>query len=459
MSEQLSPFHAAVTAFEIRFESELTDRWQALESEAAGATIGAPSDKKRSMVNRFFKDAEREIGNVTHEYFPKLLQVATTQRQHLRNESPLAWTQAQVLRQVCSFLGVDEKFDPTSPPRDDSRLSVATARIVLGVGWLDEAIPADFVLPSWLDSRWALTEGFAPPASLRSEDAAESLPPLSRAMSRAETLEWIKHREFLISKGLERQIETDSWDGIIEAGKSNVSVLHAFVAAEQEPDGKESTQRLTPPHEHSFVREATTWNITFGEEICRVRTMIGFEYISVLLQNPGEAVRALDLRTRAVGLPADASARLVAEWSEDSGLNKKPDYREGRSWEQSDFGRQEILDDRARSDLKQRLLQIEQEIAIRVEIGDTPKVDQLEKEYATIESCLGDSQGLHGRPRVFSGENEKARTSITKALRRAYDDIQEHAPKTAAHLESNISTGSVFVYLDASRSWKVRRTP
>jgi hypothetical protein len=31
--------------------------------------------------------------------------------------------------------------------------------------------------------------------------------------------------------------------------------------------------------------------------------MIGLDYIAVLLQNPGEAVRALDLRTRVVGLP------------------------------------------------------------------------------------------------------------------------------------------------------------
>jgi hypothetical protein len=89
MSEHLSPFQAAVTAFEIRFESELTDHWQLLESEAAGATIGAPSDKKRSVVDRFFRDAEREVANVVHEYFPRLLQVATTQRQHLGNESPL----------------------------------------------------------------------------------------------------------------------------------------------------------------------------------------------------------------------------------------------------------------------------------------------------------------------------------------------------------------------------------
>jgi hypothetical protein len=454
VSEQLSPFHAAFTAFEIRFEEELTTRWQELEYEAAGAAVSAPLDKKRSVLHGFFKDAEREIGNVIHEYFPRLLQVATTQRQHLENESPLAWTQAQVLRQVCNFLGVDGKFDHTSPPREDSRLVMAAARIALNEGWLDEAIPADFVLPCWVESRWALAfvgRAFRP----RAEDDAESLPTLSRA----ETLEWLKHREFWISRRLERQIENDGWDGIIDAGKSNVSVLHAFVAAEQGPDGKESTQRLTPPHEHSFVREAATWEISFGDEVCRLKTMIGLEYIAVLLQNPGEAMRALDLRTRAVGLPCDPSARLVAELSEDSGLNKKPGYREGRSWDQSDFGRQEILDDRARNNLEQRLLQIEQDIAIRAEIGDTPRVDQLEKEYATIESFLSDSQGLHGRRRVFSGENEKARTSITKALRRAYDDIRDQAPKTAAHLESNISTGSEFVYLDASRSWKVRRTP
>jgi hypothetical protein len=224
LSGQLSPFHAALAAFEIRFDIELTSRWQVLEYKAGEAADFAPSEKRRSVLHRFFEDAEREIGSVVHEYFPKLLKVATTQRQHLGNDSPLAWTQAQVLRQVCAFLGVDEKFDFTLAPRDESRLVAATARIALGVR-LDDNIPADFALPGWLSSNWLLKQDLQrlfPSA----DDDAESLPPLSRA----ETLKWIKGREFWIRRTLERQIDNDTWDGIIEAGKSDVSVLDASAA-------------------------------------------------------------------------------------------------------------------------------------------------------------------------------------------------------------------------------------
>jgi len=213
VSEPLSPFHAALTAFEVRFESEMTSRWQDLESAAAlGAS--APSGERRSALYRFFEDAGKMIGSVVHEYFPKLLQVATAQRQHLGDESPLAWTEAEVLRQVCNFLGVDEKFDHTSAPRDDSRLVVAAARIALGVGWLDEGIPSDFALPGWLSSDWALRQAMRHRGPTE-EDAAKSLPPLSRA----ETLGWIKAVELHVRKKLERQIDKDSWDGIYRSWK------------------------------------------------------------------------------------------------------------------------------------------------------------------------------------------------------------------------------------------------
>jgi hypothetical protein len=454
MSEQLSPFHAALTAFEIRFESELTDRWQALESEAALAAVSAPLDKKRSVLHGFFEDAEREIGNVIHEYFPRLLQVATTQRQHLENESPLTWTQAQVLRQVCNFLGVDGKFDHTSPPREDSRLVVAAARIALNVGWLDEAIPADFVLPCWVESRWArafVGRAFRP----RAEDDAESLPTLSRA----ETLEWLKHREFWMSRRLERQIENDGWDGIIDAGKSNVSVLHAFVAAEQGPDGKESTQRLTAPHEHSFLREATTWEISFGDEVCRLKTMIGLDYIAVLLQNPLKAIRARELLSVAGGLPASSSAEYAATSLRDGGFAEKNEDQGDRYSDQSDFGDYKLLDDDARRNVDRRLADIDREMVYSQDMRDAQKVNALQQEALELKSYLRGSRDLFRRPRAFASENEKARTSITNALKRAYEGIGKQAPKTALHLKSNIGTGSEFMYLDASSSWKVRRTP
>ncbi len=220
MSEQLSPLHAALAAFEIRFEGELTSRWQDLEGKAHTAIVRVPLVKKLSVLSRFFTDAEDAICSVVHEYFPRLLQVAGVQSRYLKNDSPMGWTQTQVLRQVYEFLGLDQKFDETSPPREDSRVSATAARIALGAGWLDEEVPDDFVLPRWVDSRWALGQVMAP-SSLGGESDAGSLPPLSRA----ETLLWIKQQEFWIITRLQRQIEKDSQDGIIAVAAQNSGPL------------------------------------------------------------------------------------------------------------------------------------------------------------------------------------------------------------------------------------------
>jgi hypothetical protein len=252
----ISPFHAALLSFELRFESVLASRWRDLEF---GATLGpdTPLGEKRSALDRFFMDAEKAIRSVVHEYFPRLMEVARVQRQHLGKLSPLDWTKSQVLSQVCTFLGVDEKFDHTSAPRDDSRLVAATARII---GWSDDAIPADFVLPGWVGHEFAMRQALRPATSR--EDDAGSLPPLSRA----ETLEWFKHREFLISRGLGKQIEDDGWDGVIEAGKANVSVLDVVVGPTSPPRGVDGglQQSGSENPREVFVRpllEARGWSV------------------------------------------------------------------------------------------------------------------------------------------------------------------------------------------------------
>ena len=113
--EQIDTFDAATIAFEIRFERELTSHWRRLESEAGPQMISSPSAKERTLLDGFFRDVQEEIGRAVHEYFRQLLRVATTYRERIGDQSPLAWTQAQVLTQSCSFLGMEEKFDPTSP--------------------------------------------------------------------------------------------------------------------------------------------------------------------------------------------------------------------------------------------------------------------------------------------------------------------------------------------------------
>jgi hypothetical protein len=244
--EKISTFDDAVRGFEERLKRELTTRWLALEREAS-QDHGAPPGDLRRALDHFFKEAEKAIRSVVHEYFPKLLHVAAANPQNLGNISPLDWTTSEVLKQVCTFLGVDENFDYASQPRDDSKLVAAAAWIALGVGELDEVIPADFaadfVLPGWAGTEWLVREALR--SKLYSENSHQSLPPLSRA----ETLEWFKQREWSISRRLKQQIENDSLDGTIEAGKTGVPILDVggrvnraqestqLVSFERHPDG------------------------------------------------------------------------------------------------------------------------------------------------------------------------------------------------------------------------------
>jgi hypothetical protein len=240
--EKISTFDDAVRGFEERLKRELTTRWLALEKEAS-QDHGAPPGDRRRALDHFFKEAEKAIRSVVHEYFPKLLHVAAANPQNLGNVSPLEWTIAEVLKQVCTFLGVDEKFDDSSAPREDSRLVATAAWIASGIGWPEEAIPADFVLPGWAGTDWIMREALGRKSSR--EHANRSLLPLSRA----ETLEWFKHREGWISIVLKRQIENEGLDGTIEAGETGVPILDVggrvnraqestqLVSFERHPDG------------------------------------------------------------------------------------------------------------------------------------------------------------------------------------------------------------------------------
>jgi hypothetical protein len=120
--EQLGAFHAALIAFEIRFEQELTDHWERLLYASYSAITDAPITERHRPFCRFFTDASAEVARLIHEYFPTHLQISIANRSHLGDRSPMIWSQSQILIQVCNFLGMDECFDEALDPRTDSRV-------------------------------------------------------------------------------------------------------------------------------------------------------------------------------------------------------------------------------------------------------------------------------------------------------------------------------------------------
>ena len=80
-AEQRERFHAALVAFEIRFEQDLAEPWERLETKAYFEIVGSPITKKYQPFHRFFEDVRVEVAQVIHVHFPSLLELAIANQQ------------------------------------------------------------------------------------------------------------------------------------------------------------------------------------------------------------------------------------------------------------------------------------------------------------------------------------------------------------------------------------------
>ena len=272
----------------------------------------------------------------------------------------------------------------------------------------------------------------------------------------------IKHLDFFGEDWTEKNIVHSARNG------AELSAEMRDIAIENVPEVKrwgvtpptpvETTERgaASVPPKNRFAKEGETWAISFAGEVCKLPApMIGLDYILVLLQNPGVEMRALELQTVLAAAGSRPASKCAADSITEDAEGDTEDEGNRSSSSQLDFIRSEYSDYPATLKCKARMLELEELTTRALEIGDKQKAEDWQKEYDKIDSHLNRSRNVRGLPRVFPGENEQARTSITKALRRAYTKIRLQAPKTADHLRSQIKTGAKLVYQDGSTSWEL----
>jgi len=404
-ADQLERFHVAIAAFEIRFEQDLSEPWEKLQTEAYFAITGCSPGEKWRPFHRFFEDVGVEVSRVIHSYFPSLLQLAAANRQFLGEQLPIAWTKSQILRQVCGFLRFDEEFDEAVSPGPDSRILLSAESFTAGAERLDRGqVGVAFLLPKWTRVPHPIYDLF-PSTDARARYEAELE---TEELSRAETLEWATAREFWLRKSVERQIEKEELDGLIEAAKSTVHTWNPSdvdnVASKENLPGANAGSQT-----NRFVWEGVGWTITFREETCKLPPTIGLDYISVLLQHAGQELTALQVQALATG--SGNGAHLVL-----ADTDKKPSHDPDAATQRGEFLRDEPIDGTTIRQTKVRMRTLEREIAERQERGDF-NLAELQEEHAHIQAYLKASLNLRHRPRPFADENEKARQSITQAQR------------------------------------------
>src|SRR5690606_34054246 len=105
-----------------------------------------------------------------------------------------------------------------------------------------------------------------------------------------------------------------------------------------------------------------------------------------------------------------------------------------------------VLDDAAREAYRRRLAEIDDDIDDARLMNDPERVALAERDREYLIAELESAVGLAGRGREVGASAERARTSVTRSIRYALDQLAEVQPDLATHLDHSISTGTYCCY-------------
>ncbi|MGH2801008.1 MAG: hypothetical protein ACRDM0_25715, partial [Thermoleophilaceae bacterium] len=189
----------------------------------------------------------------------------------------------------------------------------------------------------------------------------------------------------------------------------------------------------TAPATGNFRLEGEYWTIRFDGDAFRMRHAKGLGYLARLLHEPGREIHALDLATSGAKapIPATVLADLPGHIETDAGP---------------------ILDDDAKAAYRQRADELRSELAQAEEWNDTERASAARGELDFLKAELAAAIGLGGRDRRAAAATERARISVTRAIRGALDRIGSQSPSLGRHLGATIRTGTYCSYMPDPRA-------
>jgi hypothetical protein len=110
-----------------------------------------------------------------------------------------------------------------------------------------------------------------------------------------------------------------------------------------------------------------------------------------------------------------------------------------------------MLDATAKEAYRRRLHELEEDIEEATLMGDGHRAALAEADRDYLVHELSRAYGLGGRHRVVGSDSERARASVTRALRYAVERIAGHHAGLAAHLEHTLCTGTYCSYVPDPR--------
>lgn len=147
-----------------------------------------------------------------------------------------------------------------------------------------------------------------------------------------------------------------------------------------------------------------------------VSDRLGMAYLARLLTSPGRCIPALELAAQAT--PAASAS-----------------------------GHQPVIDDQAKAAYRRRAEDLAQDLAEAERDADLGRAELLRLDLDALVEELDRAGARGGRTRAFPRPQERARTAVRKAIKRAIDEITAADATLGAVLQATITTGATCGYI------------
>ncbi len=209
-------------------------------------------------------------------------------------------------------------------------------------------------------------------------------------------------------------------------------ILQRIGAVPHTPEPPAAPPSRTDPSGPRLVDEGDYWSFHFEGQTLRLKDSRGIRYLATLLAEPETEHLALVLACN----HAAQGARV----------------------DRGDSG--EIIDSQALASYRGRVRELEEELEEARSGNDLGRQESLSMEMEEISRQLAAAVGLGGRSRKSGSAAERARQSVTKALRGLQQKILDQNPRLGRHLEFSVRTGTSCSYRPESNPpviWSVDR--
>jgi non-specific serine/threonine protein kinase len=197
---------------------------------------------------------------------------------------------------------------------------------------------------------------------------------------------------------------------------------------------------IRPAHEDSlFLHQNDYWIIQYHRQTAFLKSTRGLDYLAALLRNSGCEFHVMELLARPLDGSTLAAAALHGQVV--GGLiNGVP-----------------VLDARAKAECRCRLSELRQDLSEAERFNDRQRKTEAQGEIQAIVDYLASAVGLGGRDRRVSSDTERARSAVTKCIKKAIQKIGDAIPSLGYHLAARIKTGYFCSYNphpDRPVTWK-----